>query len=396
MKLVFIDSEPPLTHGGGIRTYLLNHLSLAQSAGITTVIYTHNIEAYKGYNAKPIHRKPCLSWPWLSIAHRWFYGNLVNLEYAYGLVSVLEQEIEPHTIFEFPDYGAYGFFCFQSPRLALHSYMRIHTPSYLISPAEINIKKRLQGYVMGFCERWAIKRSPTILALSAAFMQEKLPWIKSYKTLLPTLPSLANMDSITPLADSSFPNKSALQISKKKSRRLLFIGRIENRKGVHVLVSAFLNFVQSHPDYELQIIGSIGEPSYYQTLLQQQNQHPQGQSIQFLPTCTRSELFQSMQEAFCLIIPSLWENCPNVFFEGLAAGIFCLVSATGEMKTLGEKMGLPLFKPGDSESLEEALIHITASDFPRPNFIEKQNNFLRQAKPQGDLDILNFYHEKSA
>jgi glycosyltransferase involved in cell wall biosynthesis len=382
MKVIYIDPEPPTLEGGGIRSYIQNALALAKRKGYTAEVYTHNRQAYPADQAFELKRKAFIPWPLIplrSLTYKWFYGELVILEYAYWIFSTLAPEIKKGILIEFADYLAYGFFCFRNKAISTHCLLRIHTPAYLIPMQKLSLKAKLNGYLLRYLEKDGLSRTHYAAALSSAFMQEKIPWKSHFKTVPITL-----------------PQPIPLNPEQVKSHRFLFVGRVEQRKGLHILIEAFLNYAHQYPQADLDIIGSIADNIYAEKLRGLINAHAQGQQIHFHAPMSKDQIQYRMKNAYCLVIPSLWENCPNVFFEGLAAGCLCLVAKTGIMATVSDTLMLPSFTPNDSLALQRELAKVSNPLYPYAEKIQQQQDYLCRENPKNEERIVYYYQELSA
>lgn len=108
--------------------------------------------------------------------------------------------------------------------------------------------------------------------------------------------------------------------------RVLYVGRLERRKGVHHLVEAFK--MVSGSDWSLTLMGGdtqtapVGASMQdYLTLAVSGDER-----IGFLPKQDRATVVRLMAEADLVVSPSLWECWPNTVLEAMYAG--CPVVAT--------------------------------------------------------------------
>lgn len=97
--------------------------------------------------------------------------------------------------------------------------------------------------------------------------------------------------------------------------RLLFVGSIIPRKGVHYLLQAFAGLAL--PAAELTLVGRA-DPAYRRRLEQM---IPPGASVRFLPHLPQLELGRVYQASDLFVFPSISEGSALVVYEALAAGL---------------------------------------------------------------------------
>jgi glycosyltransferase involved in cell wall biosynthesis len=139
--------------------------------------------------------------------------------------------------------------------------------------------------------------------------------------------------------------------------RFLYLGRVEPRKGVLVLVRAFARMAVERPFASLTLAGPIGDEGYADAVREAIAAQPppiRGRIV-WEPPCPPAALPELFSRHTALAVPSLWENSPYVYFEGMAAGLACIGSATGEMKAVARATGALSPLPGDEASWVEAL-----------------------------------------
>jgi glycosyltransferase involved in cell wall biosynthesis len=130
---------------------------------------------------------------------------------------------------------------------------------------------------------------------------------------------------------------------------ILFFGRVSPEKGVHHLLEAYRNLPEGKPP--LVIVGTLGKTDYIDNLV---SEYREAVFYEFLP---REQLACHIQNAFCVVIPSVWyDNLPNVLIEAYAHGKPVIAPAHGcflELVKDGET-GL-LYEAGNQGALQEKL-----------------------------------------
>lgn len=144
-----------------------------------------------------------------------------------------------------------------------------------------------------------------------------------------------------PLAISHLPFGS-------RPLRLLYVGQIEEHKGILWLIEALRNF---RGEFELRIAGGGAKLAYLRRLIAGDSRYVLRGPV------APEQLSAYFAEADLTVVPSLaLENCPGVILESFAAGTPVLASRVGGIPELIEenKNGW-LFAPGDGEDLRSRL-----------------------------------------
>lgn len=145
---------------------------------------------------------------------------------------------------------------------------------------------------------------------------------------------------------------------------ILYVGRVDPRKGVHVLVDAFEQVIsKQRPNTRLRIVGPHSywdeQPSpYYQAL---KERCAGNQRIELgEPTFNDTELAAIYRDSACTIVPSTFPEALGLTsLEAQASGVPVVVSNAGGLPETVEagKSGL-IFENGNSAELGEAVLSI--------------------------------------
>lgn len=160
----------------------------------------------------------------------------------------------------------------------------------------------------------------------------------------------------------------------------LYVGQMEEHKGVLFLTKAFVNFWEpfwtssAGKKKKLSIdlwmagagskIGEAGKIAYGD------------KRIKILGGKAHSEIKELMQKADCLIVPSLcYENSPTVIYEAASQGLPVIASRIGGISELVEKTGGLLFAPGDEDDLSEKMKYVLENRRQLDRVIAKERRF---------------------
>lgn len=167
------------------------------------------------------------------------------------------------------------------------------------------------------------------------------------------------------------------QIEKRKAREklninekdfvLLFVGRLEWRKGVGTLIHATKLLTETIPNIKTIIIGgkiygrqkNIDDFKEYQRLLKQAEESGIKDDVKFTGMITHERLPLFYSAANVFIVPSYYEPFGLVTLEGMACKIPVVSSRVGGLQIIIEdgKTGL-LFEPRNPSDLKDKIMQI--------------------------------------
>ncbi|OGS37141.1 MAG: hypothetical protein A2293_15795 [Elusimicrobia bacterium RIFOXYB2_FULL_49_7] len=255
-------------------------------------------------------------------------------------------EKQPLDIVQLPEYNGEAIEFRKTPYPVV---IRFHTPTFLLD--------RLNGITPDSRRRaWyrfeyrAIRRADALISSSEGLKKEVCSF---YDIPLKKVRVIRNPVKIVKSAPLSVINKEGQGLT------VLYAGRLEKRKGIETLIHALPMLLQDNPDARFVIAGQDATDGerYQKTLQALSVSHPN--RIVLTGGLSRTALQEWYAMADVVLVPSLFDNSPNVLFEAMAAGIACAASDTGgidEMVTSGEN-GL-LFPPGDSKSLHQSVTEL--------------------------------------
>lgn len=157
---------------------------------------------------------------------------------------------------------------------------------------------------------------------------------------------------------------SHLENQQKNEELLVYFGRIEEIKGIHVLINALNLLTQMSPNlkFRLMIFGD-GDDIYLNRVKQMTKDFHLESRIEFCGKRDLEEIGPYISKALVSIVPSIcYENLPNVILESYAYGTAVLASETGSIPfVVKNKENGFLFSPGDpldlAKKIEYCLLH---------------------------------------
>ncbi|MDP2778402.1 MAG: glycosyltransferase family 4 protein [Anaerolineales bacterium] len=136
----------------------------------------------------------------------------------------------------------------------------------------------------------------------------------------------------------------------QNSLRILFLGNIIERKGLHTLLQALVSLQPS--SFILDVVGSLTtEPTYAKQMQELVMVNGLSSTVTFHSSLDNEPLVEKLKQANVLIVPSSYEGFGIVYLEGMAFGLPAIgttAGAAGEIIEHG-KTGY-LIKPNDHQT----------------------------------------------
>ncbi len=147
--------------------------------------------------------------------------------------------------------------------------------------------------------------------------------------------------------------KSAAAINRNQAaKNFLFVGQIEEHKGIMFLLKSFQSALKIRPDIKLTVIGDGS------LLSAARNMAGESKQIEFRGRLSSDQVKEIMAENDFLIVPSLcYENSPMTIYEAHATGLKVLAANIGGIPETVNDYD-KLFRPGDLEDLKNKILGI--------------------------------------
>lgn len=145
---------------------------------------------------------------------------------------------------------------------------------------------------------------------------------------------------------------------------VLFVGRLEERKGINYLVDAIPEVVRSCPSVHFVIIGddtknSDGQQPMKKQLVASIEKNGVGANITFIPRVPLADLPKYYRSAAISVVPSLYDNSPYTCLEAMSCGRPVIgTSGGGTAEYVVDKESGLIVPPRDSKALAEAIIKL--------------------------------------
>jgi glycosyltransferase involved in cell wall biosynthesis len=282
--------------------------------------------------------------------------------YAYAVYLSLKTIHGKHRFeaIEFPDFLGEGYFAIRAKRTLgefADAVLGVRTHMTFRHIRELNQDDWLgvDRAVIDHMETWSILHADAIMAPSAAMLA--LLEAKHGRLDRPGRPAR--------VVHLPFPEETVRELQPKSRSEpatptVLFAGRFERRKGVHVLAQACRELWSDGLDFRLRMVGEDTSTGPLCTSMRQHMRTLIGPRFQermvFEPRADRAEMGRLYAGNTLVCLPSVWENFPFACLEALACGAAFVGSDAGGMAEIIQPgvSGL-LAKGGCVRSLAERL-----------------------------------------
>lgn len=150
------------------------------------------------------------------------------------------------------------------------------------------------------------------------------------------------------------------QFIEPDKRMVFFVGRLVYEKGVQTVIEAMPRVLEEVPDLRFLVAGTGPHVRALQAMI---DEFGMSEKIKLLGFVDANNLVKFYKCADLTVVPSLYEPFGMVTLEAMVAGCPVIVADTGGLKEIvvHEETGL-CFKPGNSESLAQAMIRVLKNE----------------------------------
>ncbi len=214
--------------------------------------------------------------------------------------------------------------------------------------------------------RHALKKVNTIICVSDYIRRASIQHFPEFADKFTVVFNATDPEVFKPYGCEAITQlKDVLAIEPGKTY-LLYVGRLTELKGVHILIKAFEQIHAKRPNTRLVIAGSsffggAAKTTYEQSLVELAKSV--SQSIIFTGYIAHEKLKYLYSAVDLVILPSVWQDpCPLVVLEALASGTCLLATNVGGVpEVLEHKVVGELVPAADANALSNAVKTILAN-----------------------------------
>ena len=236
----------------------------------------------------------------------------------------------------------------------------IHDLSYFYYPDEF-LKKDL--YQLKNWTKYSIEKAKKIIAVSNT---TKKDIIKFYHVPEEKIEVIYNGG---PSRHSDPDVTSGEESKKNKSQKyILYVGTLQPRKNIDTLIDAFSTFRKHNAEFKLIIVGKKGW--LYEHIFKKVEELNLKKEVKFKGYVSNDELSTLYQNAFCFVLPSLYEGFGIPLLEAMSFNCPVISSFTSSLPEVGSDACL-YFDPRSQQGLSEKLQELTDNRKLRNELIKK-------------------------
>jgi glycogen synthase len=362
MNILYISNEYPAETGfGGIGTYTRHaaegmaslghtvHVIARSATGKPMTSFVNRVMLHRvapGAYPLPRHRIffPLRKWCYHSIPHC-----LQRLAWAREAYETYAKWLRPaikFDIIEYPECGGEG--CYFSHLRDTIRVTRLHTPWEMVRRLDAIRESMFDRLALSYIERSTARRASAVTCPSSALAK-----MLARKWKLKNIAVFPN-----PLPVSHYATAGGTD--------WIYTGRVEYRKGVHLLIRAYARLRETSSPPRLRLIGKpygalADGTAYANHITRLIEELGCTESVDWIRGVPGPSIQDYLRQSSVAVFPSLWENFSYSCLEAMASGLAIVASRCGgyEEMITHKKNGL-LFEPGNVEDLAGQLARLLA------------------------------------
>lgn len=340
MRICYVHEEyPEETNFGGIATYQKNVAEELAKQGNKVYVIARSLTKDKKYVENGV------------VIYRVYIKKIGDPIYEYReyrkkVANILRQlqDLNLIDIIEVPDWGAETVFFERYRRVPL--VVRCHTPLKVW----LEYNNNDFGIVKSTMLRWEkkmINSADYITCCSNALKKIMLNYFNLKDEDILVTPNPANI--------KKFYRDETI----KKNNKLLYVGSLEERKGLVVLAKALNIVFAKYPDLTIDFIGKDTTRNHFNKsmieVIKQIVDEKYINNLNFIGQLKNEELNYYFNSSLVGIFPSLFDNFPYVVLESMSSGLHVVGSSnSGMVEMLKDESSI--YKTGDYNDLANKII----------------------------------------
>lgn len=356
MNICLISREfPPDTAFGGIATFSLDTALILKSRGHDVTVFSQSltrshVNEWKGIRLHKIKVPPPFG------SYRVLPAFILGFNFVVMREVIRCHRQKPFDVIDVPDHLAEGLFTTLLPNIPVVT--RLHTPyALLVAMGLNNYRKGFSYLFIRTVEKIALHRSEVLYAPTKDLIRrcDQLFSLGSIPVKIFGYPLDLNLFS--PLGGNN-------QIGPP---RILFVSRLEQRKGIETIAAAFPRLLAQYPGVTLTLVGNDtpnirGFASARQYLGSAFKEAGCADAVRFVDYVTLEQLPEIFKAHDIVWVPSIYDNYPLICLEAMACGKAVVVSDAGGLPEMvrHDETGL-VFEKGNADALAQQTLRLCMS-----------------------------------
>jgi starch synthase len=359
VKIALLSYEyPPDTGFGGVGTYTWYQARALVRQGHDVRVVAGSLEPgvfhteHDGVRVTRVSDQGCLDGAIRGMHSDGVGWASVRVGNAMGSYLALRDllEHERYDVVEYPECGADG--TIVSTLLPVRTCVRFHSPVNLIMPFYGANEREIETAT--FVEQVAIDRAQLRISPSA-FLAAEVSERLRVRPPVHVVPNGIDLDLFDRSEGIDVVERFGLP-RRGHALTVLFTGRLERRKGVHLLPGICADVLAAHPQVHVVLAGADPDGAFASTIRPRVDQVGAADRIHHLSARSLPEVRALVKHADIHLHPSMWDNAPYSCIEAMAAGRPIVSSGVGGLPELVDhrRTGL-VARAGDEGSFVDAI-----------------------------------------
>ena len=356
MNICIISREfPPDTAFGGIATFSLDTALILKSRGHDVTVFSQSltkshVNQWKGIEVHKIRVPPPFG------SYKVLPAFIMGFNYVIMREVVRCHKRKQFNLIDVPDHLAEGLFTTLLPKIPVVT--RLHTPyTLLVAMGLNNYQKGFSYWFIKAVEKIALHRSEALYAPTEDLVHrcDELFSLKGLPVKIFGYPLDLNLFS--PSSDNDYAGPP----------RILFVSRLEQRKGIETIAAAFPRLWAQYPDVKLTLVGNdtpnirgfASARQYLESVFTEAGCADAVQFANYVPLDKLPEIFHAHDIVW---VPSMYDNYPLLCLEAMACGKAVVVSDAGGLPEMVQhnETGL-VFEKGNANALVQETLRLCIS-----------------------------------
>lgn len=337
----------PASRRGGIQSYVLRLAKALSARGGHDVHLLTDHPPDDSWSPSPRLALHAVHARYLPVLGRWLPGLGESLDIAAAMRALARKHALD--IVEFPNWEAPGLaYCWFGPTPTVTRLSTSYAETLKTDALAVGVAERF----VCWAERSAARRSTAIVTHTLAHRAYMANELGIPETVISVIPLGLEVPE-QPLPPRRYDDRSPL--------RLLYVGRLEHRKGTVDLLRALPSVVAKAPHFELTLIGRDRPHApggrTFREYAERELSAPVRDRLRFRSVVSDEELDDAYRRCDLFVSPSIYESFGLTYVEAMRYGkpaIGCWAGGTPEVIRDGET-GL-LVPPGQPQALADAIL----------------------------------------
>jgi len=233
--------------------------------------------------------------------------------------------------------------------MVMHLHGGIGTPRFLHQKPTQKVTKRVYDKLFG---KLSMIVSERIIAVSRSDANCAVETFKINPDKIEIVPNAIDMRQF-------LFGEGRIILDENKRRRVVFLGDLEQWKGVDILLKAFYHLNRIDSSFCLDMIGQGSLREALET-----KARSKGLPVRFFGEVPHHTIPSLLKGAYALVLPSLWEGLPTVILEAMAAGVPVIATRVGGIpEVIIDTVNGQMIEPKKPREIVRALLALDNEPF---------------------------------